>query len=89
MKLHYLASLTLLALPLSTQAIEPGPSSPYQGQTERWLTLQASGQMTSPTPQKASAAEREQAMRRLLESTYPIPEFFKAQSAGGKSEGGK
>lgn len=82
MKYRSLASLTLLALPLATQAIEPGPSSPYQAHTEHWLNLQVSGQIASPTPQSATATERESALRRLLESTHPIPEFYEAQGEG-------
>ncbi len=35
MKMPYLASLAMLALPMSVMAIEPGPSSPQQAQTEQ------------------------------------------------------
>ena len=59
MKMLYLTSLAVLALPLSVMAIEPGPSSPQQAVTESWLTLQSSGKAASSTQQKASAAERD------------------------------
>jgi hypothetical protein len=89
MKVPYLASLAVLMLPLSVMAIEPGPSSPQQAATERWLTLQSSGSAASDTPQKASAAERDQANQRLLDSyKYPIPQYFE-QKVGGKSSGSK
>ncbi|KAA0942048.1 MULTISPECIES: DUF3613 domain-containing protein [unclassified Pseudomonas] len=86
MKFHYLA---LLALPLMAQAIESGPSSPQQEETENWITLQRSGQLASSVPQKATAAEREQALQRWLDSNkHAIPEFFD-QKSGGSSPGGK
>ena len=56
MKAHYLVCLALL--PLSASAIEPGPSSPQQAQTEKWLTLQVNGDAASQTPQKTTPAER-------------------------------
>ncbi|MFL1561139.1 DUF3613 domain-containing protein [Pseudomonas sp. O64] len=87
MKMPYLASLAMLALPMGVMAIEPGPSSPQQAQTEQWLTLQSTGSAASKTPQKASAAERDKAHQRLLESyKYPIPEYFE-QKVGGETGG--
>lgn len=87
MKIRYFASLALLALPLTTMAIEPGPSSPQQQNTETWLTLQSSGQAASPTQQKASAAERDLATQRWLDSfKHPIPEYFD-QKVGGQTQG--
>ena len=86
MKAHYLVFLGLL--PLVACAIEPGPSSPQQAETEQWLTLQVSGQAASPTPQTGSPAEREQALQRWLDSNkHPIPEFFE-QGADSASSGG-
>ena len=86
MKFHYFASLALL--PLMAQAIEPGPSSPQQAETENWMTLQLSGRAASTIPQKVTSTERDQAFKRWLDSNkYPIPEFFE-QDAGGKSGGG-
>ncbi|KTB68308.1 MULTISPECIES: DUF3613 domain-containing protein [Pseudomonas] len=88
MKMPYLASLAVLALPLTVMAIEPGPSSPQQAVTESWLTLQSSGKAASNTRQKASAAERDLATQRLLESyKHPIPEYFD-QKAGGTVKSG-
>ena len=88
MKLPCLASLAALALPLSVMAIEPGPSSPQQAATEDWLALQVSGRAASTTPQAASAAERDLAAQRWLDSfKHKIPEFFE-QKVGGKTEGG-
>ncbi|WP_248751376.1 DUF3613 domain-containing protein [Pseudomonas sp. MWU15-20650] len=87
MKVPCLTCLAILALPMSVMAIEPGPSSAQQAATENWLTLQSSGRVASTTPQKASAAERDQAAQRLLESyKHPIPEYFD-QKAGGQTGG--
>ena len=87
MKRPYLASLAMLALPLSAMAIEPGPSSPQQTATENWLALQISGRAASTTPQTASATERDLAAQRWVESfKHEIPEFFE-QKIGGKTEG--
>ena len=89
MKLKPLAHLLFAALPLSAQAIEPGPSSVYQRQTEDWLQVQVSGQLATTTPQKASPAEREQAMQRLIESyKLPIPEYFEQKVGGAATSGG-
>ena len=87
MKAHYLIGLALL--PLGAMAIEPGPSSPQQAETENWLAVQVDGRVASPTPQRTTPAEREQALQRWLDSNkHPIPEFFESQS-GGASKGGK
>lgn len=87
MKAHYLIGLALL--PLSALALEPGPSSPQQAETENWLALQVNGRAASTTPQRTTPAEREQALQRWLDSNkYPIPEFFESES-GGSSQGGK
>lgn len=85
MKAHYLACLALL--PLMAQAIEPGPSSPQQAETENWLTLQVSGRVASTIPQKVTPTERDQALKRWLDNKHAIPEFFDPD-AGGKSGGG-
>lgn len=87
MKARYFTSLAVLALPLSVMAIEPGPSSPQQATTESWLALQPSGKASSATLQKASAAERDVANERWLESfKHKIPEYFE-QKVGGKTQG--
>lgn len=89
MKLKPIAHLLLAALPLTALAIEPGPSSVYQRQTEGWLQMQIKGQLATTTPQKASPAEREQAMQRLIESyKHPIPEYFDQKQGGAASTGG-
>ena len=88
MKLHYLASLALLALPYAASAIEAGPSSPQQAETENWMALQLSGREASANPQKTTPAEREQALKRWLDSNkHPIPEFFD-QKVGGSAQSG-
>ncbi|WP_025857613.1 DUF3613 domain-containing protein [Pseudomonas sp. CHM02] len=87
MKAHYLIGLALL--PLSALALEPGPSSPQQAETENWLALQVNGRAASATPQRTTPAEREQALQRWLDSNkHPIPEFFETES-GGSSKSGK
>ena len=87
MKTQHLLSLALL--PLAASAIEPGPSSPQQAETEQWLTLQVNGHAASPTPQSSSPVEREQALQRWLDSNkHPIPEFFD-QKVGGTAQGSK
>jgi len=88
MKLTPLATLLLASLPLTALAIEPGPSSPQQKQTEGWLQLQVSGERASSNLQKATPAERNQAMQRLLDSyKHPIPEYYE-QKQGGNAPGG-
>ena len=56
--------LLLAVLPLSAVAIEPGPASQYQQETENWLQLQVSGKVQSPVRQVATAAERERSLQR-------------------------
>lgn len=88
MKLHFLAGLMVLALPFTAQAIEPGPSSPQQAETEHWMALQLSGSVASANPQATTPAEREQALKRWLDSNkHPIPEFFD-QKVGGSAQSG-
>ncbi|WP_131696692.1 DUF3613 domain-containing protein [Pseudomonas sp. JAI120] len=90
MKLTRLAALLLATLPLTALAIEPGPSSPQQQQTEGWLQLQVSGQLASSTPQKATPAERENAMQRLIDSyKHAIPEYFEQKQGGNFAGGGR
>ncbi|MEB2644756.1 DUF3613 domain-containing protein [Pseudomonas canadensis] len=87
MKVHYLIGLALL--PLGAMAIEPGPSSPQQAETENWMALQINGRAASPTPQRAAPAEREQASQRWLDTyKHPIPEFFETGTSGD-SKGGE
>jgi hypothetical protein len=88
MKLTLLAALLSASVPLTALAIEPGPSSPQQKQTEGWLQMQVSGERASAKVQKATPAERDLALQRLLESyKYPIPEYYD-QKQGGTTPGG-
>ncbi|SEI25049.1 DUF3613 domain-containing protein [Pseudomonas fuscovaginae UPB0736] len=80
-------ALGCLLSSLAVQAIEPGPSSGYQAQTEAWLQLQPKGQERSRTPQVVTPSEREQILQRWLDSyKHPIPDFFK-QDEGGSLKG--
>ncbi|SCW96739.1 DUF3613 domain-containing protein [Pseudomonas sp. NFACC05-1] len=73
----------MVTLSSSAWAIDPGPSSAAQQGTENWMQLQIRGVVASTNLQTASAAEREMAMQRWLNSfNYPIPEFFDQDSAG-------
>lgn len=73
----------MVSLSTAAWAIEPGPSSAAQQGTESWMQLQIRGVAASTQLQTASAAEREMAMQRWLNSfNYPIPEFFDQDSAG-------
>ncbi|WP_460155588.1 DUF3613 domain-containing protein [Pseudomonas sp. S2_H10] len=84
MKPTTLYCLGLLALPLAAHAIDAGPASPQQQETEGWLQLQARNKVASDKPQTASATERELAMQRWLKSfQHEIPQFWD-QDAGGK-----
>jgi hypothetical protein len=84
MQCRLLSALLLLALPLAAAALDEGPSSPQQAQTELWLQLQNRAQVASPIRQPATQAERERAMQRWLNSfQHEIPEYYK-QDEGGK-----
>lgn len=88
MQLTLLAALLSASVPLTALAIEPGPSSPQQKQTEGWLQMQVSGERASANVQKATPAERDLALQRLLESyKFPIPEYYD-QKQGGTTPGG-
>lgn len=81
--LNIAGGLLVLCLPLSAMAIDPGPSSAQQQETEGWLTLQSSNQVASPIPQTATAMERELAMQRWLKKfTYDIPDLFEQGKEG-------
>ncbi|MCU0117977.1 DUF3613 domain-containing protein [Pseudomonas sp. B2M1-30] len=83
-----LLCLTLLTLPLTTHAIDAGPASPQQQETEGWLLLQSRNKAASPTPQTSTPTERELSMQRWLKSyQHEIPEFFD-QDQGGKVDSG-
>ncbi|MGE8410753.1 MAG: DUF3613 domain-containing protein [Pseudomonas sp.] len=89
MKLPMLCCAVLLALPLAAQAIDPGPASPQQQETEGWLLLQSRNLAASPQPQTATASERELALQRWLKKyKYEIPDFYDPD-VGGKIETNK
>ncbi|MBB3242506.1 hypothetical protein FHW68_004048 [Pseudomonas sp. Tn43] len=78
----------MACLSTSAWAIEPGPSSKEQKGTEQWLVMQSRGVVASTKLQTASAAERDLAMQRWLNSfLYPIPEFFDQDTAGEITSG--
>lgn len=86
MKCSVRLGLLLAVMPLSALAIQPGPASTSQQETERWLQLQVSGQAKSPVVQTATPSERERSLQRWLDTySYPIPEHFK-QDEGGKAK---
>ncbi|CAH0220272.1 DUF3613 domain-containing protein [Pseudomonas mediterranea] len=83
MKTKQLLIACIACLSTSAWAIEPGPSSTAQQGTESWMQLQIRGVVASTNLQTVSAAEREMAMQRWLNSfNYPIPEFFDQDSGG-------
>ena len=69
--------LLLAVIPMGVWAIEPGPASRDQLDTEEWLQIQVSGKAQSSVPQVATPQEREQSLQRWLK-TYEreIPEFY-------------
>ncbi|UWF50025.1 DUF3613 domain-containing protein [Pseudomonas sp. N3-W] len=82
--LKELCYLSLLTLPLSALAIDAGPASAQQQETEGWLLLQSRNKAASANPQAATAAEREMAMQRWLKKyKYEIPDLYDPD-AGGK-----
>ncbi|WP_323155937.1 DUF3613 domain-containing protein [Pseudomonas alvandae] len=87
MKTQPLLIVCLTCLSTSAWAIDPGPSSAAQQGTESWMQLQIRGVVASTNLQTASAAERELAMQRWLNSfTYPIPMFFDQDMGGDVSK---
>jgi hypothetical protein len=88
MKPTTLYCLGLLALPLTSYAIDPGPASRQQQETEGWLQLQSSNSAASTKLQTATATERELTMQRWLKSyQHEIPQYFD-QDTGGKVDSG-
>ncbi|WP_434609557.1 DUF3613 domain-containing protein [Pseudomonas sp. R1-7] len=87
MKTRQLMIVCMACLSTSAWAIEPGPSSPAQQGTESWMQLQIRGVVASTHLQTVSAAERDLAMQRWLNSfTYPIPMFFDQDMGGDVSK---
>jgi hypothetical protein len=88
MKAEVVCMACLFSLASSAWAIDPGPSSPQQKQTETWLQLQPSGQSATPTPQINTPAERDLSLQRWLNSySHEIPDFYD-QDKGGKVSSG-
>ena len=84
MNIKILCVLSLLFTTPPALAIDPGPASAQQQETEGWLLLQSRNLASSPTPQTQTATEREQALDRWLKKyKYEIPDFYDAD-AGGK-----
>ncbi|ROL74041.1 hypothetical protein BLX41_17320 [Pseudomonas protegens] len=84
MKLPMFCCTVLLTLPLTAQAIDAGPASPQQQETEGWLLLQSRNLVASPQPQTATPTERELALQRWLKKyQYEIPDLYDPD-AGGK-----
>ena len=78
-----LQTLGLLLFPITALAIDAGPSSPQQQETEGWLVLQSRNQAASKTSQTQSAAEREAAMQRWLKKyQYEIPDLYDPDAGG-------
>ncbi|MBV6826197.1 DUF3613 domain-containing protein [Pseudomonas sp. PD9R] len=80
--------LVLLTAPLTAHAIDAGPASPQQQETEGWLQLQSSNSAASQKLQTATATERELTLQRWLKSyQHEIPQYFD-QDEGGKVDSG-
>jgi hypothetical protein len=79
--------IALLGLAANAWAIDPGPSSKQQQQTEAWLQLQPSAKAASPIPQTATPAERDLSLQRWLNSySHEIPEFYDQEKGGEISD---
>jgi hypothetical protein len=80
--------LLLALISESAWAIEAGPSSAQQQETENWLQLQPRATAASPIKQVSTQTEREASFQRWLKSySHEIPEFYE-QGAGGKVSSG-
>jgi hypothetical protein len=88
MNIRLLIGFCVAFVTASAEAIEPGPSSPDQKQTDAWLQLQASGKAASSVPQPSSPVERDLSMQRWLNSyQHPIPDFYEQKKGGNVSSG--
>lgn len=88
MKPTILCCIGLLVLPLTTHAIDPGPASAQQQETEGWLQLQRSNKAASQKQQTSTATERELSMQRWLKSyQHEIPEYFDQYESGQVDSG--
>ncbi|GFM89542.1 hypothetical protein PSCICO_49410 [Pseudomonas cichorii] len=82
--------ILLFGLCADAWAIDEGPSSAPQKQTEAWLQLQIGGSAASPTPQTLTPVERELSLQRWLETyKHEIPDFYEQKKGGSVSSGGK
>jgi hypothetical protein len=89
MKREVLGIACLLGVATGAWAIEPGPSSPVQQDTEAWLQLQPRGVAASNNPQATTPTEKELGLQRWLKTySHEIPDFFN-QDQGGKASGSK
>lgn len=78
----------LLALPLTSHAIDAGPASAQQQETEGWLLLQSRNKVASPVVQTQTPTERELAMQRWLKSyLHEIPQYFDQDESGEVDSG--
>jgi hypothetical protein len=86
MKLNILCYVGLLSLPLTAVAIDSGPNSPYQQETENWLLLQNHNAVASRTQQTATPAERNLTLQRWLDSYKDaIPDLYEQKAGGSMS----
>ncbi|WP_397450082.1 DUF3613 domain-containing protein [Pseudomonas sp. NA-150] len=88
MKRKILGCFCVLSVSASVWAIDQGPSSAQQQETELWLQLQPSATAASTVPQTMTQAERDLSFQRWLKSyTHDIPDFYE-QKKGGEVPGG-
>lgn len=72
----------------SVWAIEAGPSSAQQQETETWLQLQPRATAASTVPQTSTQAERDLSFQRWLKNyTHDIPDFYEQKKGGNISSG--
>jgi len=89
MKREIFSVVCLLGWSAGTWAIDPGPSSAQQKQTEAWLQLQPQGLAASANPQTSTPAEKDLSLQRWLKSySHEIPDFFDQDKGGKVSSGG-
>ncbi len=88
MKRAIFCTLSALCLSANVWAIDAGPSSPQQQETETWLQLQPRATAASTIAQTSTQAERDLSFQRWLKSyTHDIPDFYE-QKKGGSVSGG-
>jgi Protein of unknown function (DUF3613) len=88
MKRAILCSACLLSLSASAWAIDQGPSSAQQQETETWLQLQPRATAASSIPQTSTQAERDLSFQRWLKNyTHDIPDFYEQKKGGSVSSG--